>query len=169
MDFSWIKGKSCFSSPMVVMTYYIDPKFPISGSPFMEISRDHWKKNLSIDCGMIKSELFNGESLDVAQIWVPNKTLSKDGCVTATLEVIVRFTSRGPNMYMPTNVSSFLSPSSTLQPSSSSTLSSSLLCCQMGRKFKIMCNKNSWKREEIEKIGRSSSEFSACSSPLQIP
>ena len=99
--------------------------------------------------------------MDVAQIWVPNKTLSKDGCVTATLEVIVRFTYRGPNMYMPTNVSSFLSPSSTLQPSSSSTLSSSLLCCQMGRKFKIMCNKNSWKREEIEKIGRSSSEFSA--------
>ena len=118
---------------------------------------------------MIKSELFNGDSLEVAQIWAPNKALSKDGCVTATLGVIVRFKSRGPNMYMPTNVSSFPSPISTLQPSSSSTLSSSLLCCQMGRKFKIMCNKNSWKREEIEKIGMPSREFSAYSSPLQMP
>lgn len=118
---------------------------------------------------MIKSEWFNGESLEVAQIWVPNKALSKDGCVTATLGVIVRFKSRQPNMYMPANVSSFPSPIPTIQPSSCSMLSSSSLCCQMGRKFKIMCNNNSWKREEIEKIGRSSSEFSACSSPLQIP
>lgn len=56
---------------------------------------------------MIGSAWFNGKSLGIAQIWVPNKDLSKDSCVTPTPGVTVRFKSRGPNVYMPQNVSSF--------------------------------------------------------------
>lgn len=117
------------------------------------------EKNLSIVHGMIGSAWFNGKSLGIAQIWVPNKDLSKDSCVTPTPGVTVRFKSRGPNVYMPQNVSSFPSPASTLYLPCCSTLSSSLLCCQIGGKFKITCNSNSGKREEIKRIGRRSREW----------
>lgn len=119
---------------------------------------------------MMGAVWYNGKELGIAHIWVPSKALLLDSCVTHITPVSWGLgggvKSGRPSVVCRPTMSALFPYVLSLPPHPCPLLSSLFLCCQIGGKLK-MCNNNSGERQEIGRIGKSSSESSATSS-LQI-